>query len=156
MLLYNKQIFKRCFNYPKRYWYKNIKYIPLYFRLLNDLVKNGYDEYATWETFNWFIDTMKPILKEYNSTRHGVPIILENYFELQESGIDADEANEKAWDDIVNRMIELLDLMDDCNPKYDTDEYDGVDGWKKKDKEMNEAKDEFFKLFSKYFYYLWD
>lgn len=156
MLLYNKQIFKRCFDYPKRYWYKNIKYIPLYFRLLNDLVKNGYDEYATWETANWFIDTMKSILTRYNSGRSGTPIVLDNYFELEESGVDVNESNEKMWDDIVNRMIELLDLMDECNPKYDTDEYEDIDGWKKKDKEMNQAKDEFFELFSKYFYALWD
>lgn len=154
MLLYNKQIFKRCFNYPKKYWYKNIKYIPLYFRLLNDLVKNGYDEYATWETFNWFIDTMKPILKEYNSTRNGAPVILEDYFEI--GGEEASEKNDKMWDDIVNRMIELLDLMDECNPKYDAEEYKGIDNWKKQDEEMKMAKDEFFELFSKYFYCLWD
>lgn len=150
MLFYNEQIFKRCFNYPKRYWYKNIKYIPLYFRLLNDLVKRGYDEYATWETCSWFIDTMKPILKEYNSIRNGSPTVLDNYLELQESGVDVIEENEKAWNNIVNRMIELLDLMDECNPKYlDMD-------WEQEEKERNAAKDEFFELFSKYFYALWD
>lgn len=155
-MFYNKRIFQRCFSYRGRHWYKNLKYIPLYFKLIHHLVKNGYDEYAEWETFNWFIDTMKPILTAYNSNRWGSAIIIDNYFELSESGEDADEINEKVWNDTVNRMIELLDLMDESNPKYDTDEYDGVDGYKKKDKEMEVAKDEFFELFSKYFYYLWD
>lgn len=156
MIFYNKQIFERCFCYSGKYWYKNIKRIPLYFELMHHLIKNGYDEYASWETFNWFIDTMKPILKNYNAHRCGTPIVTDNYFELLESREDVDEMNEKVWNDTVNRMIELLDLMDECNPKYDADEYDGIDGWKKKDKEMCAAKDEFFELFSKYFYNLWD
>ena len=154
MLFYNEKIFKRCFNYKGKYWYKNIKYIPLYFKLMHHLIKYGYDEYATWETFNWFIDTMKPILTEYNSSRSGSAIVIDNYFELQESGVDAGEENEKAWNNIVNRMIELLDLMDECNPKYDSEEYNK--DFKKQDNEMYAAKNEFFELFSKYFYNLWD
>lgn len=156
MLFYNKRIFQRCFNYKGKYWYKNIKYIPLYFKLMHHLIKNGYDEYAEWETFNWFIDTMKPILTNYNANREGVPPVIENYFELLESDEDVVEINEKAWNDIVNRMIELLDLMDESNPKYYTDDYCGAENWKKKDEEMYAAKDEFFELFSKYFYHFWD
>ena len=53
-------------------------------------------------------------------------------------------------------MIELLDLMDEFNPKYDTDEYDSCEGYKRMQDEMYAAKDEFFVLFSKYFYDLWD
>ena len=155
-MFYNKRIFQRCFSYKGRYWYKNLKYIPLYFKLIHRLVKNGYDEYAEWETFNWFIDTMKPILKNYNANRYGTAIVIDNYFELLESGEDADERNEEAWDDIVNRMIELLDLMDECNPKYDTEIGCDIDIYKKNNEEMCAAKDEFFELFSKYFYDLWD
>lgn len=130
----NKKIFKRCFDYRGKYWYMNFKQIPTYFRLMHHLIKYGYDEYATWETFNWFIDTMKPILTSYNKNRWGCPGDMED----------------EEWDLIINRMIALLDDMYEGNPKYETMEYG------KRYDEMDVAKDEFFKLFSKYFYYLWD
>lgn len=152
MLFYNERIFKRCFHYPKKYWYKNIKYIPLYFRLIYHLIKHGYDEYATWETFDWFIDTMKDILIYYRDHHYGVPILLDNYpwkFETEEEKAIQHE-NESKWNSIVDRMIELLDNMDECNPKYDSMKY------LETDKAINQAKDEFFELFSKYFYNLWD
>ena len=151
MLFYNEQIFKRCFHYRKRYWYENIKNIPLYFKLMHHLIKHGYDEYATWETANWFIDTMKSILPHYKN-HMGVPIVLDNYnwYEYDET---LENENINAWYGIIDRMMELLDLMDECNPKYYTKEYED---YKKQDEEMNAAKNEFFELFSKYFYNLWD
>ena len=79
MLFYNKRIFQRCFCYRAKYWYKNIANIPLYFKLMYHLIKHGYDEYATWETFNWFIDTMKSILISYRKNHYGVPIVVDNY-----------------------------------------------------------------------------
>ena len=60
-------------------------------------------------------------------------------------GMDGEE-----WDGIIDKMIALLNDMDECNPKYDEEDYN------KKYDEMNAAKDEFFKLFSEYFYNLWD
>ena len=74
MLFYNEKIFKRCFNWRGKYWYKNIKEIPLYFRLMHHLIKYGYDEYATWETFDWFINIMKDILTYYRKHHHGYPV----------------------------------------------------------------------------------
>ena len=142
MIFYNKNIFKRCFNYRGRYWYKNIKYIPLYFKLMHHLIKYGYDEYATWETFNWFIDTMKSILPHYKN-HMGVPIVIDNYTE------EKTDENEAKWYSIIDRMVELLDLMDEQNVRYEDSDYE----WQ--DSEMNKAKDEFFELFSKYFYNLW-
>ena len=47
-----------------------------------------------------------------------------------------------------------FDDMDENSPKYDTDEY--WCEWEKKQKEINAAKDEFFQLFSEYFFALWD
>ena len=130
----NKKIFKRCFDYRGKYWYKNLKQIPLYFKLMHHLIKYGYDEYATWETFNWFIDTMKSILTSYRKNHCGYPMHLE----------------EEEWDGIIDKMIALLDDMDECNPKYDEEEYN------KRYEKMSVAKDEYFKLFSEYFYNLWD
>ena len=136
-MFYNKKIFKRCFCYNKRAWYKNIKRIPLYFKLMHYLVKYGYDEYANWETFNWFINTMKPILTSYIQNGSGYPCEFEN---------------EEGWHKVLSRMIELLDLMDEDHYRYEEYDYD----YRRIDREMNEAKDEFFQLFAKYFYNLWD
>lgn len=141
-MFYNEQIFKRCFTYKGKQWYRNIKKIPLYFKLMHHLIKYGYDEYANWETFNWFINIMKPILIKYRS-HLGYPIISwDDQKEQKES--------ENNFDNAIDRMITLLDDMDECNSKYKNMDYDV------KYEEMYKAKDEFFKLFSEYFYYLWD
>ena len=151
MIFYNKQIFDRCFCYKGKYWYKNIKYIPYYFRLINHLVKYGYDEYAIWETFNWFIRTMKSILPNYHSAM-GCPVVVDNYPSIIKTEKDSDivAENETKWHSIIDRMLELLDLMDETNPRYDNEDYSYIDS------EMDAAKNEFFELFSKYFYNLWD
>lgn len=146
-MFYNKRIFERCFQHKGKYWYKNIKKIPLYFRLMHHLITHGYDEYATWETFDWFIDTMREVLKTYRYGHIGYPV----------ASFDDEEAQEAAcvdYDADLDRMIALLDDMDEDNPKYNTDEY--YSDWKKKYDDMHKAKDEFFVLFSKYFYNLWD
>jgi hypothetical protein len=152
MLFYNKEIFERCFCYRAKYWYKNTANIPRYFKLMHHLIKHGYDEYATWETFNWFIDTMKSILISYRKNRCGTPIVVDNYPGQIKSDEDKEivRANDEKWNGIIDRMIELLDLMDECNPKYDDMDYFTSD------KEINAAKDEFFKLFAEHFYRLWD
>lgn len=147
MLFYNEKIFKRCFHHHARYWYKNIKYIPLYFKLMHHLIKHGYDEYATWETFDWFIDTMKEILTIYRNNHDGYPV-----FSWEDN--ETQEEHEKRYDEGLDKMLSLLDDMDEDNSKYETEEYDKE--LKKKYEEMYAAKDEFFKLFSEYFYSLWD
>ena len=151
MLFYNKKIFKRCFHYRKKYWYLNLKNIPLYFRLMHHLIKHGYDEYATWETFNWFIDTMKSILPHYKN-HSGIPLVLEGCA-WDDPSYDEEE-NVKKWYGIIDRMIELLDLMDECNEKYSAEEYNKYPLKGYTEREI--AKNEFFELFSKYFYNLWD
>lgn len=154
-MLYNKQIFERTFIYSKRYWYENIKQIPLYFKRIFSLIKYGYDEYAVWEIRSWFPVTMRSILERYRKCRCGVPILIDNY--PMDSCANDEESkrlrlqNKEMWEHVINRMIELLELMDEDNPRYD-----GVDGWKKQEEEMDAAKEEFFKLFSEHFWRLWD
>lgn len=143
MVFYNEKIFKRCFYYPKKYWYKNIKNIPLYFELMHHLIKHGYDEYATWETFNWFITTMREILTSYRNNHHGYPVAPNFDVILQE------ECNNE-YDADLDKMIALLDDMDEDNPKYEEENLTKIYD------EMDKAKNEFFELFSKYFYNLWD
>ena len=127
---------------------------------MHDLIKHGYDEYATWETFSWFTTTMRSILERYREGHYGVPILIDNYPYDSDTNDEESkklrEQNDKLWDDTIDRMIELLKLMDEGCPKYEMEEYNGMDGWKKKDAEMDKAKDEFFKLFSEHFWRLWD
>ena len=150
MLFYNKKIFDRCFDWRGKYWYKNIAEIPTYFKLMHHLIKHGYDEYATWETFDWFIDTMKNILTTYRYGHLGYPVgsLDEEWTEEMQNQLEID------YDADLDKMIALLNDMDECNPKYEAEEYEK--NLKRKYDEMHEAKDEFFKLFSKYFYNLWD
>lgn len=152
--MYNKRIFKRCFSYPKRYWYKNLKHIPLYFKLIHHLMKYGYDEYAAWETFDWFIHTMSAILKQYKKGHLGVPIIIGDYpFDSTDDSEDAQKKrnlNDKLWEMIIDEMIDCLADMDENNPKYDNIDDD------KQYELMEAAKTRFFELFSRHFYDLWD
>jgi soluble cytochrome b562 len=148
-MFYNKKIFKRCFNWRGKYWYKNIKEIPLYFKLMRHLIKHGYDEYATWETFDWFIDTMREVLTSYRKSHIGYPV----------HSLDTEYDEEKVakeYDEGLDKMISLLDDMDESNPKYEAEEYKDINGIVDKHNEMYAAKDEFFKMFSEYFYCLWD
>ena len=153
MIFYNKQIFERCFPYRKKYFYENIKGIPTYIRAMHFLIKNGYDEYACWETFDWFIKTMRSILQEYKSNHACYPILMEDYpTSINKTNEEKEriKENKQLWDNIIDKMIKLLDDMDEDNPIYDNMDI------LKQDKLQHEAKNEFFKLFSKHFYYLWD
>lgn len=138
MLLYNEHIFKREFCWSKKYWYRNILSILRYFKSLHYLIKHGYDKSAVWDTFSWFIDTMRSILQEYNTIHSSHPY----------------RYTEEEWNAIINRMLELLDDMDENSPKYEEKEY--YLNWAKQRQEMFAAKEEFFKLFAENFYDLWD
>ena len=101
------------------------------------------------ETFGWFMDVMKKILTNYSYNRMGSPVVIDNFFDVKaENPNDVD--NDEAYNAILDRMIVLLDLMDEHNQLYNDMD------WKEADKKKEDAKNEFFKLFSKYFYTLWD
>jgi hypothetical protein len=166
---------------------------------------------ATWEFSYWFADKAREILTQYNKTRHGTPIIIEDYPFDDDESEDAQkkrDENEKRWNEIVEHMIFLLGEMneDTCQKKnpYDEEWSEASDEFTSKyglfgqglmteeekqeakekgysvmhfmrelpeykeiskkhrdaeidlDKYRDECKDEFFKLFSKYYYALWD
>lgn len=123
------------FPYKNIYYYKNIKYIKIFFKRIFFTLKHGYAPQAQWETYAWFIDVMKEILTNYKYNRNGTPLLTEN-----------EEENNAAYDKLLTDMIELLNKMDENNPIYDginyEDRYDVMDT----------AKNEFFKLFSENFW----
>lgn len=125
--------------------WRNLKDIPIFIKRIFFTLKHGYSPVAKWETFAWFIDVMKEILTNYRYNRDGTPI-MDDVFVAN----NYDSTNEEAYNKILDHMIELLNQMDENNPIYDDMD------WKAKDKSMNDAKDEFFKLFSGHFYSLWD
>lgn len=130
-------------------WWRNLKYIPIFIKRIFFTLKHGYSPVAQWETFEWFIDVMKKILTNYRYNRMGSPVVIDNFFDVKEENPN-DIVNEEAYNAILDRMIVLLDLMDEHNQLYNDMD------WKEADKKKEDAKNEFFKLFSKYFYTLWD
>lgn len=203
-MLYNKIIFKRCFCYKPRYWYKNIAQIPEYFRQLHFLIKNGYDISALWCMDCWFNDRIKDMLIKFRKDHYGFP------FAKLKDDVDPkdNDAQEKAWNEILDEMIYLLNEMNEetCsknNPYYDEwskankefrekygllgeklqtpeeiqkyeakgykvwhtpselPEYQEImqnyfDTEKEIDQYREQCKNDFFKLFSKYYYFIWD
>lgn len=132
------------FDYPKRFWYHNIKDIPIFIKRIFFTLKHGYSPVAQWETFEWFIVVMREILINYRDNRTGTPIVIPGY---HIDSLISENKNIEAYNNILNEMIELLDKMDEGN--YLTYDNTSLEA-------MNAAKDKFFELFSKYFYTLWD
>ena len=149
--LYNlKNIRYRLFHGEKIL--KRIRGIPEYFLQKHYLHKHGYDIAARWDTDLWFISTIRDVLTEYLNHHTGCPCLDET--------IPTDKWHEE-WEKVIERMIELLDMMDSYNPIYEIDYTNETTEatWRKEKEDyekMNSAKDEFFQLFSKWFYYLWD
>ena len=139
------------FNFRSHYFWRNIKDIPIFIKRIFFTLKHGYPPQAQWETSDWFIDTMHEVFTWHRYHRMGTGYILDEPPE-----IDNDEQfkrNIKAYNDGLDKMIELLDRMDERNEIYDNLE---PDDWEKIYKMREAASEEFFKLFKKYFYYLWD
>ena len=131
----------RLFMFHGKSWWRNLKDIPIFIKRISFVLKHGYSPVAQWETFQWFIDVMLEILTNYRHFRSGTPDIIDSGTENE---------NIEAYNAILDRMIDLLDKMDESNPIYNNM------SWKDADKKKEDAKNEFFKLFSEQFYGLWD
>lgn len=103
----------------------------------------GYDKVDIFETFQNFIDRYSKIFADYR--KNHVSYI--------------GSMTEKEWDDIIDKMIIHLHYMDETNVINEL-EKDVSDNWSLSiesiDMVRERHKEEFFKLFSKYFYHLWD
>lgn len=130
------------FMYRGKNFWRNIKDIPIFFKRIIFVLKHGYFPMALLEFDEYFIDIIKEILEWYRDDSHGTPI-----FSMEES----DEWNKAKWDSILNRMIELLDFMDERNPIYHE-----LCNFKDHEAMKDNAKEEFFKIFCEHFNSFWD
>lgn len=105
----------------------------------------GYDSVDTFETFHKFVERYTKILTEYRKKHCGIPMEFEN--------------SEEEWDKVIDEMLYHLHYMDEQTVTEEL-EKDVPDDWTVRSNSVYEVmekhKDEFFKLFSKYFYDLWD
>lgn len=143
------------FRYKGKYFWRNIKDVPVFFKRIGWIWKHGYNPIAKWDYYSWFIDTTKDILTEYLKGHVGYKII---------SYTKDEEWNKQAWEDVIKEMIDCLTRMDE-NTYYDTkpcrydetgDRDDLMKWYNEVEKEKDIAKRRFFFLFNKYFYDLWD
>ena len=127
-------LFQGCLRFKIR----DLKYIPsrLYY-----FFKHGFSMTARWSFDSYFIEMMKQILVEYRDNRFGYPIL---NAELTY------EENRRDWRRIMNRMLTLLNFMDEENKIYDNISFEEQYAM------MDNAKKEFFDLFCENFYYFWD
>ena len=128
----------------------NIKDIKIYFKRIIFFIKHGYPEQADWETFSCFIDEMREVLTFYRFHRSGTPWFLGYDQPIEKWSEELDQKNEEKVNQILTKMLDLLDRMDENSDYYDRIDFESQ--WELQCK----AKDEFFKLFSEYFYNFWD
>ena len=108
--------------------------------------KRGYSYGDVWDMDFWFMRTVKPMLIHLRDHHCGVPIEFEN--------------NDKAWSDTLTDMVSCLNMMDESQV-YKELGFNNRLNMTKEDYEtvyrvMEKSKNEFFELFSKHFYNLWD
>lgn len=103
----------------------------------------GYDNVDTFEIFQSFIDKYSKILADYKKNHFGF----------------CWEMTEEEWDNVIDDMIYHLHYMDEDNVVEEL-EKDVPENWHVNAvfirNIVDSHKDEFFKLFSKYFYELLD
>lgn len=111
--------------------------------------KRGWAYGDVWDIDVWFMRTVKPMLIHLRDHGIGIP----GEFCIGE------DANRIYWENTLTEMISCLELMDeDAAKKYlgVSDSDYSVESYKKARDLMEENKDRFFELFSKYYFSLWD
>lgn len=150
---YTSEEMKEIFAGKESFW-DSVKYFPwrlgfkiknLYYQIKYGFQRmfRGYDDTEVFNTDLTFINRYLKILKDFSKNHHGYPPSITN----------------EQWDDILDEMIKHLSLMTEDN--VETELKKGMPDSFKPDYKtvreiMDKHKDEFFKLFSKWFYNLWD
>ena len=135
------------FMFHGKSWWRNLKDIPIFIKRIFFTLKHGYSPVAQFETFEWFIAVMREILINYRDNRTGTPVVIPDY---NIDDLISENKNIEIYNNILNKMIKLLDKMDECNSTYNDVSLEEMHS------AMDSAKNKFFELFSKYFYTLWD
>ena len=104
----------------------------------------GYSDTDINELFQWFIDTMRPMIKQFRKTTQTFSLLC---------------SDKKEWDKILKEMDNCLYMMEKQHViDYYGYKYDNltVEQGKKIRQEMEKNKDNFFDLFKEYFYDMWN
>ena len=133
--------YRRIKNTISDFWYD--------FRCRCQRFKRGWAYSDVWDMDVWFIRTVKPMLAHLRDYGIGIP----GEFCIGEDG------NRIYWENTLTEMISCLELMDENAVREHlgiSDSDYSFESYKKINNIMEENKDRFFELFSKYFFWLWD
>lgn len=132
---------------------KNLKYCI-------QRIRRGYCDGDLYELDVWFVSVIVPMLRQLNKTREGYPDILrKEYIEKQIKDTDieyddylcnhleeVDEACNKEWSNILNQIADNFEKLEDIEFKFRRKHYE----------EREKLKKETFRMFAKWFNYLWE
>ena len=105
----------------------------------------GYSDFDLWEIRTWFVHRIVPMLREMSDKANNHP----------------EEMEFEEWQSLLRHMADLAETMDTwedgaLRKKLGIDEEDySVESLYRISDEKEKAKEEFFTLFSKWFYHLW-
>lgn len=144
--LWNKWIIDWRSGSFRAHWHNIWTFPKNFYQFIKEVcffLKYGYPYEATYEHFKWFYGIERSILECYLKTHSGFP------------GVEGAATNEE-WEAVIRRMIELLDGMDeDKYPKRDRN-MSTATYYIEQNNFLENNKKEFFELYSKWFYNLWD
>ena len=127
------------FKIKQAYWNKRDK--------IQKLIR-GYSDTDINELYQWFIDTLRPMIKQFRKSTNSFP-----------SSYLVDGLDEKEWDKTLKEMEKCLYMMDEHHVmdyyKYKFDNLT-LEQSAKVYKTMMKNKDRFFDLFKEYFYDMWN
>jgi hypothetical protein len=123
----------------RRLWFK-IEHAWLDFKWRCQRFRRGYADCDVWNMYDWFIDTVGPMLRDLACNNMAYPLECDN---------------PEQWEEILMDMHWSLWHMGEENVAAELEED------AKKDYQLiyniqHENKDHFFELFGKWFYDLWD
>lgn len=121
---------------------KNLKYCIQRIRL-------GYCDADLWDIDEWFLSVIVPMLRQFNNTRTGgcPGELIKNFVPEADDETDRDklyEIGEQKWNEALNQLANDFETL-----KRLQDEIGDS-------KQQETIKNECFKRFSEYFFYLWD
>lgn len=133
----------------------------------------GYADCDVWDIDYWFLNTIIPMLKQFNKTKHGYPgnITAEEWDKIIDKMIfyftESDEqkcSKQNQYKDQFNNIIWQDGILYFDKNKLTKTEYKQYNNIRHKyfqrEKELSQyrekKKNQAFKLFSEYFWHLWD